>query len=57
MPLSEMQQRKIKWQTVDDNVASTTVDYSSDMSSIKVEPQRIRVFKVSAVNNEPKFLQ
>ena len=47
MPLSEMLSRKIKWQTVDDkNDEPSFLDYSNDSSAIKLEPQRIRQFKI-----------
>ena len=49
MPLQEMLNRKIQWQTVDD--ATVTLDESdsgleSDFTIINLQQQRLRVFKV-----------
>ena len=48
MPLKEMKSRKIQWKTVDDDMLASAkkLDYSKDVSSVTLEPQRIRVFKV-----------
>ena len=48
MPLKELQSRKIQWKTVDDEILTSgkKLDYSDDFSSVTLEPQRIRVFKV-----------
>ena len=47
MPLSEMKERQIKWRTVDDATDKAGVlDYGSDLTQIKLEPMRIRVFKI-----------
>ena len=46
MKLTEMQERKIKWNTVDDHLnIGPKLDYSVDQY-VTLEPQRIRVFNV-----------
>lgn len=59
MELSEMQSRKIKWQTRDDALGKgVELDFKTDPSAIKLEPMRIRVFKVVAKPaSEINFLQ
>lgn len=62
MFLKEMQERKLKWKTVDDRFnqfSKDHLDYGFTTSSIALEPQRIRVFSIQfvpSVNGE-KFLQ
>ena len=49
MPLSELKERQIKWRTVDDSTdAPSALDFGDDFTQIKLEPMRIRVFKVTA---------
>lgn len=49
MELKEMLARKIQWKTVDDNkedLVKSKINYDSDFSAVKLEPQRIRTFTV-----------
>ena len=42
--------RKIQWKTVDDNkenLAKSKINYDSDFSAVKLEPQRIRTYTVA----------
>jgi len=50
MELQEMLARKIQWKTVDDNkenLAKSKINYDSDFSAVKLEPQRIRTYTVA----------
>ena len=49
MELKEMLDRKIQWKTVDDNredLVKSKINYDSDFSAVKLEPQRIRTYTV-----------
>jgi hypothetical protein len=49
MALAEMLERKMKWRTVDDETRrghKTSPSYGADPSTVQLEPQRIRQFKV-----------
>lgn len=61
MELKEMQARKLKWMTVDDEkmeLPRSVVDYEFTPDLVKVEPQRIRVFALefSPASETPSFL-
>lgn len=56
MEISEMQARQIKWKTTEDQVEAKLLDFSTDMNQIKLESQRIRVFKVSLAQTEEAAL-
>jgi len=56
MPLKELRERKIQWKTVDDHkLVKKTLDIE-DGPIIKLEPQRIRVFKVTFTSASELFL-
>lgn len=59
MELKEMQSRKIKWSTVDDDkedFPQSAIDYEFTTTSVTLEPQRIRVFSLKYTSEEPTFL-
>lgn len=59
MPLKDMQERKIKWKTMDDNIIGFNdqkIKHDTILSEISLEPQRIRVFNAKFMAT-PKFLQ
>lgn len=50
MELKDMLARKIQWKTVDDNkegLAKSKINYDTDFSAVKLEPQRIRTYTVA----------
>lgn len=59
MEIGEMMSRKIKWPTVDDDkndFPKSAIDYEINTSKVTLEPQRIRVFSVRYITEEPTFL-
>jgi hypothetical protein len=47
MEVSEMLERKIKWNTTDDEqLGSSTISRGDDWNAVILEPQRIRVFNL-----------
>ena len=61
MKLSDMQARKIKWRTVDDEKTQYTkskIDHSTNWDKVELGPQVIRTFKVefNKSKNSPKNL-
>lgn len=57
--MKEMWLRKIKWATVDDekdDFPKSAIDYEFTENSVKLEPQRIRVFSLKFTPAGPSFL-